>query len=135
MSIGLSGHLPSGEERSPELTPEEAALVFRIGIFVKMRWMAIAGVLIASLLATRVFNISFPLLPVYIICAIMAGYNLWFLYQARSISGKTAGSLTESLTMPIRQLLVIPKSTSPLIEQARAIGNIHITVDLVVLTD
>ena len=134
MSIGLSGHLPSGEERSPELTPEEAALVFRIGIFVRMRWMAIAGVLIASLLATRVFNISFPLLPVYIICAIMAGYNLWFFYQARSISGKTAGSLTESLTMPIRQLLVIPKSTSPLIEQARAIGNIHITVDLVVLT-
>jgi signal transduction histidine kinase len=121
------------EERGPGLTPEEAALVVRIGVFVKMRWLAIAGVLIASLLATRVFDIRFPLLPVYIICAVMVGYNLWFYFQARSLRAEASGSITQKLAVPLRRLLIIPKATSPTIDQARAIGNIHIGIDLLAL--
>ena len=123
-----------GEEPRPELTPEEAALVLRIGVFVKMRWLAIAGVLIASLLATQVFNISFPLLPVYLICAAMTLYNFWFFYQARSLKAEASGSLPQTMAVPLRRLLTIPKATSPLIDKARATGDIHIGIDLVVLT-
>jgi len=118
----------------PELTPEEVALVRRIGVFVRMRWLAIAGVLIASLLATRVFNIGFSLLPIYIICALITWYNILFWYQARHINSEATGSLPETGTVPLIELLTIPKVTSPLIDKARAIGNIHITVDLLAFT-
>jgi hypothetical protein len=122
-----------GEEPHPELTPEEAALVLRIGVFVKMRWLAIVGVLIASLLATQVFNISFPLLPVYLICAAITLYNFWFFYQARSLKAEASGSLPQTMAVPLRRLLTIPKATSPLIDKARATGDIHIGIDLVAL--
>ena len=95
MTTESSRHLLP-EERKLEVTPEEAALVIRIGVFVMMRWLAIAGVLIASLLATRVFNISFPLLPVYIICAVMVWYNLVLFFQARSLRAEASGSLPKS---------------------------------------
>jgi len=134
MSIGLSGHLPSGEERNPELTPEEAALVRRIGVFVTMRWLAIAGVLIASLLANLVFNISFSLLPVYIICALMILFNIVFFFQARNLKTGAGGTLSGGLTPSIRRLLIIPKPSSPLTDRARTTGDIHIIVDLLVFT-
>lgn len=86
------------------------------------------------MLATQVFNISFPLLPVYLICAAMTWYNLWFFYQARSLKAEASGSLPQTLAVPLRQLLTIPKATSPLIDKARAIGDIHIGIDLVALT-
>jgi two-component sensor histidine kinase len=126
------------KEGKPELSPEEAALVTRIGVFVTMRWLAIAGVLIASLLATRVFNISFPLLPIYIICAVMAVYNFVLFLQARGLAAEASGSAPQGLTMPLRRLMTtldhIPTATSPLVEKARVMGNLHIALDLVALT-
>jgi len=126
------------EEHKPELTPEESALVIRIGVFVAMRWIAIAGVLIASLLAIQVFNISFPLLPVYIICAGMAVYNIVLFLQARSLKAEASGSTPQGLAVSLRRLFtnlgLLPKATSPLIEKTRAIGNIHIILDLLTLT-
>ncbi len=133
MATGLN-HLPPDEERSLELTPEETALVTRIGMFVAMRWIAVAGVLAASLLATLAFNIRFSLLPVYVICALMVCYNLLFHFQARNLKTEAVGSLSQSLAMPLRRLLLIPKPTSPLIDKARAIGDVHIAIDLVVFT-
>ena len=121
-----------GKERR-ELTPEEAALILRIGVFVKMRWLAIAGVLIASLLATQVFHIRFSLLPIYLICALMALYNLYFLYQARSIKTESVRPPTGDQAGSLTRLLTIPKASSPLVEKAQAIGNIHIIVDLGIL--
>jgi len=71
MTTGLSSRpLPAGECYF-ELLPEKVALVSRIGVFITMGWLAIAGILVASVLATQGFNISFPLLPVYIICALL----------------------------------------------------------------
>lgn len=49
-------------------TPEEAALLVRLRVFVSLRWLAILGVLIATLVASLVFHIGFPTVPVYIIC-------------------------------------------------------------------
>ncbi len=74
-----------GEQGETEYTPEESALVMRVGVLVNMRWLAILGVIIATLLASQVFHISFSALPVYITCAFMALYNLVMLQQVRNL--------------------------------------------------
>jgi len=102
-----------GEEGGPEYTPEEVALLMRLRVFITMRWLAILGVIIATLVASIVFHIGFPVLPVYIICAFMVLYNLVLSYQVRGLKTERAG-------------LVIPK--------ARTYSNIHIFLDLVALT-
>jgi signal transduction histidine kinase len=134
MATELGGRIAPTESGSTGLTPEESALVVRIGVFVKMRWLAIAGVLIASLIATQVFHVQFSLVPIYIICAVMTLYNFFFLYQSRHLNAEASSWLPETLVVPLRRLLIVPKATSPLIERARATGNIHITVDLAALT-
>ncbi len=103
-----------------------------------MRWIAIAGVLIATILSTTVFHISFPLLPVYVICACMALYNLGLFLQEQGLQAEASGSPPGSWVVSWSRLLRLPgqrgKAASPLIERARAIGNIHIALDLVALT-
>ena len=68
--ISLTGKSPIEEEpeRTPEAgeyqyTPEEAALLMRRQIFIRLKWFAILGVIIATLVASQVFHISFPTLP------------------------------------------------------------------------
>ncbi|MBA7485504.1 MAG: hypothetical protein GH158_06595 [Dehalococcoidia bacterium] len=134
MTTGSGGRTVPRERERPGLTPEESALVVRIGVFVKMRWLAIAGVLIASLIATQAFHIQFSLVPIYIICAVMTVYNFLFLYQARHLNAEISDSLPETLAVPLRHLLIIPRATSPLLARARATGNVHIIVDLAALT-
>ena len=129
----LDSRLQSKGKSGPELTPEETALIFRIGVFVKGRWIAAGGVVIAALLATQVFNISFPLPPVLIICCAMAVYNLLLFLQARSLKAEASGS-RQGLDVALRRWLRLPKVSSPLIEKARATGNIHVTLDLIALT-
>ncbi len=96
-----------------EFTPEEAAVVMRLGVFVNMRWLAIVGVVGGTLVASRVFRIGFPTLPVYVICAFMVLYNLVLL------------RLTQNLEKE-KPSLVVPKT--------RTHGNIHILLDLITLT-
>ena len=96
-----------------EYRPEEAALIMRLRVFVTMRWLAIAGVIVATLLATQVFNINFPYLPVYIICPFIALYNLVFYLQLRQLDRDRSVSV---------------------IQRARFYGNIHIFLDLLTLT-
>ncbi len=134
MSSELASYQSPEQASNPELTPEEAAFVLRIGVFVRLRWIAIGGVLIASLLATQVFNISFPLLPIYIICGLMVCYNIVLFIQSRRLNAEASNSLHRDQSVPLRRLLIMPKATFPLIEQARAIGNIHIILDLLALT-
>jgi len=101
------------EERETEYSPEEAALLMRLRVFVNMRWLAIVGVIIATLVASLVFNIDFPTLPVYIICPLIALYNLALFYQLRRLSMEKHGLV---------------------IHRARNSSNIHILLDLVALT-
>jgi len=109
--INVNNKFPT-EESQLERTPEEAALVMRLRIFGRMRWFAILGVIIVTLVASRVFHIGFPTLPVYIISAVMAVYNLVLMYQERGLE-----------TMPPG--LVIPR--------IRTLSNIHMFLDLVAL--
>jgi signal transduction histidine kinase len=128
---------PPRKQRT-ELTPEESTLIVRLGGFVAMRWIATASVLIASLLATQVVGISFPLIPIYVIVAIMAFYNLLLFFQSRALKAEASGLPTYGILVPLRlslrRLLMIPKASSPLVAKARAIGNLHIILDLLALT-
>ncbi len=96
-----------------ERTPEEAAFIMRLRVLVNMRWLAIFGIIIATLVASNVFNIGFPVLPVYIICIFMALYNLLLFRQARILRRAKTG-------------LIITKG--------RTYSNIHIFFDLLTLT-
>ncbi|MDP2931084.1 MAG: HAMP domain-containing sensor histidine kinase [Chloroflexota bacterium] len=93
--------------------PEEAALVMRLGVFVTMRWLYIVGAIITTLVASLVFHIGFPTLPVYIICVFMVLYNLVLRRQVRSLK---------------------PDNTGSVVQRARNYGNIHIMLDMVTLT-
>jgi signal transduction histidine kinase len=72
--------------RSAERTPEEETLVMRLWIFNRMRWIAILGVITATLVARYVFDIGFSTLPVYIVCVFMAIYNLIMIRQVQGIA-------------------------------------------------
>jgi signal transduction histidine kinase len=133
MPSDLASRSRARKKAGPELTPEESTLVVRLSGFVTMRWIATASVLIASLLATQVFNINFSLLPIYIICAILVVYNIMLFFQARSLRAEASGSITQSQAVSLSRLLTIPKATSPLIDKVRAIGNLHIILDLLIL--
>jgi len=100
-------------EQPPEYTPEEVALMTRLRVFVNMRWLAVIGVVTAALVASKVFQINFPTLPVYIICAVIASYNLVLLRQLQNLERKRIKSI---------------------IHTARTFGNIHLFLDLIAFT-
>jgi signal transduction histidine kinase len=68
-----------------ERAPTDAVLLARLKIFNTTRWFLIAGVIGSALVATLVFDISFPALPVYVISAFMIIYNGVMTYQVRRI--------------------------------------------------
>ncbi len=85
--------IPVGVEA--ERTPEEQTLVMRLRVFTNMRWVAILGIIIVTLLARYVFHVGFSTLPVYVICAFIALYNLVLIQQVRGL-----GKLREELVIP-----------------------------------
>jgi signal transduction histidine kinase len=100
-------------ETEHERSPQEAALMIWLKVLIATRWTAIPVAIIASLVATRVFDIAFSVAPVYYICAFIALYNLALLLQARRLEARRAGSLVKTI---------------------RVYGSIHIVLDLVTLT-
>ena len=102
-------------ERIPviERTPEEATLIMRLRVFNKMRWVAILGVIVVTLMAVHVFDIYFPTLPIYIICVFMVLYNLVLMWQVKSIE-------------KLQPALIVPR--------VRQFTYSHIVLDMVTLT-
>jgi signal transduction histidine kinase len=100
-------------EHETRFTPEEAALLMRLRVFVTMRYVAVVGVVVATLVASFVFDISLDLLPIYIICGLIVFYNLVLFIQLRNIHVGEAGSV---------------------IRRARQHSNLHIFLDLIALT-
>jgi len=108
----MDNNLPS-ENDEVEQIPEEAALLMRLRVFVNLRWLAILSIIIATVVASQVFDIGFPTLPVYITCVFIALYNLVLLREVRSLK---------------------PRGTGTVIRRARTYGYIHIFLDLIALT-
>ncbi len=101
------------EQSEIERLPEEAALLMRLRVFINLRWLAILSIVIATILASQVFEIGFPTIPVYITCGFIAFYNLILM---RSVLG------------------LKPDETGTLIRKARTHGYAHIFLDLIALT-
>ncbi|MBU2608872.1 MAG: HAMP domain-containing histidine kinase [Chloroflexi bacterium] len=95
-----------------ERSPAEAALLMRLKVFLTMRWFFIVGIIVAATVA-RSFNIGFPTLPVYIICALMLLYNLVLMYQVRGLEALGSGLIMQRIT---------------------ALGITHIVLDLLAFT-
>jgi signal transduction histidine kinase len=102
-----SDFLAEGGEH--ERHTEEAAFRMWLRVFVTVRWITILGILAATLVASRVFDIEFTTAPVYGVCGFLALCNLALLFQARSL----------------RQM---PAELS--IHRARIYGTIHLLLDL-----
>jgi signal transduction histidine kinase len=101
------------EQTARDHTPEARALLFRLRVYVNIRWLVVLGIIGCTLVASQVFHIGFPTLPVYIICAVIASYNLLLFRWTRGLQKEEAG-------------LVVKK--------AQTQGNIQILIDLVTLT-
>lgn len=97
----MSDETPRGIET--ERTPEEETLVMRLGVFNKMRWVAILGVVVITLTARYAFDIGFPTAPVYVVCVFVALYNLVLMQQVRGLK-----ELRADLVVPrVRQYMYI----------------------------
>ena len=112
-------------------TPEEATLIQRLHIFVNMRWIAAAGVAVATLVATEGFGIRFSALPLYVIAGCIALYNGLLFLQAKSLEAET-GETRFPEGQQYRAAHQLP--ATPIIVRARQFGNIHIALDLVALS-
>ncbi len=98
-----------GEEDEPEHNPEVAAIRIWLRVFVTIRWITILGIISATLVASRIFNIEFPTIAAYGTCVFIALCNVVLLYQSRSLERMKAGLL---------------------IHRARTYGTIHLLLDL-----
>jgi len=101
------------EETRTGYTPEESALLMRLRVFVTMRWLAVLGIVVATLVASLIFDIDFNTIPVYIIAGFIAMYNIGLLIVLRNIRYGEPGSV---------------------IKRARNHSNLHIFLDLIGLT-
>ena len=97
------------EDGGHEQHSEEAAFKMWLRVFITVRWITVLGILAATLVASRIFDIEFPTIPAYAVCAFVALCNLALLFQARSLG-----------RMP----------TSLAIRRARIYGTIHLLLDL-----
>jgi signal transduction histidine kinase len=92
-----------------EYRTEAAAFRMWLRVFVIVRWITILGILAATLVASRVFDIEFPTAAAYGVCAFLVLCNLVLLFQSRRL-GKMQTSLS--------------------IRRARIYGTIHLLIDL-----
>ncbi|MBM3118214.1 MAG: HAMP domain-containing histidine kinase [Chloroflexi bacterium] len=103
----------SEEVKTTDYSPEQRALILRLSVYINMRWLAILAIIVATLVATEVFDIYLPTVPVYVICVVIASYNFAFL------------RLTQGLKTPKPGLIIKKTATY---------GNVQIILDLVMLT-
>ena len=100
-------------KQQTEHIPEEETLVTRLSIFIKMRWVAILGIIVVTLMARYVLNVGFPTLPIYIVCVCMVVYNSVLAIQLKELNKLPAD-------------MIIPR--------ARRFGYFHIILDMLALT-
>jgi signal transduction histidine kinase len=61
-----------------EEAPEESTAIRRIQYGINFRWLAIVGVVLITLTANLIFGIQFAVMPILLIAALIALYNLAF---------------------------------------------------------
>jgi len=87
--------------------PELKALKARLSVFVRMRWLVVAGIIAVALSAKYLFHISFNLLPVFIICLFLLVYNFWvYLWNRRLAKDDTELVINRAQTSGYLQVLL-----------------------------
>lgn len=76
-----------------EQPPEESTAIRRIQYGINFRWIAIIGVVMITLAANLVFGIRFSTLPILIIAAVIALYNLAFLRYTERLEAEQPDDL------------------------------------------
>ncbi|HUS70734.1 MAG TPA: ATP-binding protein [Anaerolineae bacterium] len=71
-----------------EQTPEESTAIRRIQYGINFRWIAIIGVVMITLTANVLFGIHFSTLPILVIAAVIALYNLSFLWYTQRLDAE-----------------------------------------------
>src|SRR4030042_5445135 len=108
-----SRSLAAGEASASQYTPEERALILRVGVYVRLRWLVVLGIVAATLIGSLVFDISFSTIPVYIISAVIAIYNLIMFLWTNRLKAQPTGAV---------------------LKKAETAANIQVLTDLVILT-
>jgi signal transduction histidine kinase len=103
----------SNKEPVAGYIPELKALKARLNVFVKMRWLVVLGIVAVAMAAKYLFNISFSIYPVFVICLFLLAYNLWMFMWNRRLA---------------------QDDTELVIKRAQASGYIQVLLDLAVLT-
>ncbi len=101
------------EEKTTDYSPEERALILRLRVYVNLRWLAVVAVAVATLVASSIFHISFPTLPVYIICIAIIIYNAVLFWLTLRLDREKPESV---------------------IKKAELYGNVQVFLDLAMLT-
>jgi len=91
-------HSPPGNRSAPpetafdgqERSLVEAELVSSVAWLIRLRWIAGAGVILATWLARTFFPLTFPAAPLYSIGAVILAYNLVFFLVERGLTKSMA---------------------------------------------
>jgi signal transduction histidine kinase len=75
----------SEESKVADYSLEQRALILRLGVYINLRWLVIPAIVGATVVASFVFHITFPTLPVYIMCVIIALYNFLLFLWTRDL--------------------------------------------------
>jgi signal transduction histidine kinase len=103
----------SDASKTTDYSPEQRALILRLRVYINLRWLAIPAIVLATLVASQLFHIGFPTLPVYIICVIIALYNFILFLWARGLA---------------------KQEPEVVVGRAEAYGYMQVILDLVMLT-
>jgi signal transduction histidine kinase/CRP-like cAMP-binding protein len=76
-----------------EQTPEESTAIRRIQYGINFRWIAIIGVVMITLAANVVFGIRFSTVPILLVAAVIALYNLAFLRYTERLEAEQPDDL------------------------------------------
>lgn len=85
----LLGHSQVARER----TPEESTAIRRIRYGISFRWVAVIGIAIITLVANLGFGIRFPILPIFVIAAVIAAYNVAFWRYTQQLESEEPASV------------------------------------------
>ena len=79
-----------------EQTPEESTAIRRIQYGINFRWIAVVGVIVLAAVANLGFRIDFPTVPVLVVAAVIALYNLaLWRYAERLEAGEAADVISK----------------------------------------
>ena len=119
----------------PSILPAAAELAERIGWLIRLRWIAVIGVVCTLEAAHRILGIRLPLGPLYAVTASLAVYNLVLTVVAKQLqraqrlgSDRPPGAVSHAVLRVLWGMQLDREAP-----EAAALANIQISIDLFLL--